>query len=232
MQNGPILLVVLLVVILAILYRRNRNRIREERGAMFNESLSLFDSCRVTQDGTYFPVLEGRYRDHDFKIELILDSIVMRQIPSLWMLVSLRAPVPYRGVVDFLVRPKNTEFYSPTSKLKFDLIIPDNWPQHAVLRTDDPDRLPPKELIDPHMNIFQDLKAKELLVTPNGVRIVYLAKNAVRAHYMVLRQAHFENLSLSPSLVRALMDRTIALYEDLSAGQSPPLTAAEPPDVE
>jgi hypothetical protein len=70
------------------------------------------------------------------------------------------------------------------------------------------------------MEVFEDPKAKELLVTPNGARIVYQADEAVRSYYMLLRQMKFENIMLDADLVRVLMDRVIALYEDLNGAPS------------
>lgn len=75
--------------------------------------------------------------------------------------------------------------------------------------------MPPLDLIAPHMSFFDDPRAKELLITPHGLRLVYQADQAQRAHYLVLRQAAFTDLTLDPARLRDLMDRAIALYEDL-----------------
>lgn len=216
MRYDALALFVLFVLVLWWINRRGRARIKAERGGMFNDCLPLFQSYRVTQDAVYFPVLTGRYRDHEVRLEPIADHIAIRKIPSLWLLATVRGEVPFGGTLDFLVRPQNIEFYSPSSELETRLSIPESWPQHAWLRTDRREALPPLELLTPHMGFFDDPKAKELLITPRGVRLVYQANQSVRAHYMVLRQVHFEDPKLSPDLVRDLLDRAIALYEDLT----------------
>lgn len=205
----------LMVVTLAYIHWRGRQAIRKERGAMFDGCLGLFQSYRVSQDGVYFPVLKGRYRGYEVKIEPVVDHLAVRKLPSLWLLVSVRGNVRYAGVLDFLVRPLNVEFFSPSAALESRLPVPPAWPQNAWLRTDSPEEMPPLERIEPHILFFQDPRAKELLVTPGGVRLVYQAKEGERTYYRVLRHVKFPEAALSPELVRGLMDRAIALYEDL-----------------
>ncbi len=215
MQYGLLSLIAIIICILWIMHRRKRSVLKAERAAMFNDCVDLFEKYRITQDDIYYSVLEGRYNGHDFRLEPIADHIAFRTIPSLWLLVTLRNKIPYQGIFDFLVRPQNVEFYSPSSKLRISIDIPGDWPQHAVLRTNNPDGMPPKERLESHIAFFDDPKAKELLVTPNGVRVVYQARQADRSHYMLLRQVVFENINLSPDLVRELMDRSIAIYRGL-----------------
>ena len=50
-----------------------------------------------------------------------------------------------------------------------------------------------------HLSLFADGRAKELLVTPNGVRFVWLLAEADRARYGVFRQAEFGDAALHPA---------------------------------
>ena len=61
------------------------------------------------------------------------------------------------------------------------------------------------------MAIFDDTRAKELVLSPRGVRLVYQAAQGDRAQYLVLRQAHFQDNKADPALVRSLLDRAIAI---------------------
>ena len=97
-----------------------------------------------------------------------------------------------------------------------DIAIPEGWPQPARLRTDHPEHMPSRELLEPHMDFFHDQKAKELLVTPRGVRLVYQAKQAQRSYYMLLRQAIFEDINIPQDLVKKLLDLAVRIYEDLN----------------
>ncbi|MFO0754546.1 MAG: hypothetical protein U0411_14630 [Thermodesulfovibrionales bacterium] len=215
MNGAAPAVLVIMAAVLVLLHRHGRQEVRRKRGAMFDACIGLFESCRLSRDGIYFPVLEGRYRGYAVRIELIADHIAVRKLPSLWLIVTLRGRVRWGGVLDFLVRPLNVEFFSPAALLDCRLPVPPGWPQDAWLRSDRPEAMPPLESVEPHIRFFEDPKAKELLVTPRGIRLVYQAKEGVRAYYTVLRQVEFAGPPLSPSLLGSLMDRAIALYEDL-----------------
>lgn len=216
MRYDVIALGAFLAVILWYMYRRHRRAVRFERRAMYDDCLELFESYRITQDDVAYPVLSGRYRGHRIKLNPIPDYMAFRKIPSLWLQVTVVADIPYEGTFDFLMRPANVEFYSPSWKLWTVLFPnPPGWPVEATLRTDDRENMPPIDLITPHIDLFDDLKSKELLITPRGVRIVYQADQARRSHYMVLRQLIFENFRLHPILVSKLLDRAIAIRDDL-----------------
>ena len=195
-----------------LIYRRDRARTKSTRAAYFDDCKPLFEDCHVVQEGTDFPILDGRHRGHRFRLEPVVDHMAVRKLPSLWLKVSLIEALPIPGVVDFLARPQNTEFYSPSASLPFSLRIPAEWPQHAALRTDLEDRSLPVALLAPHMHIFSDPKTKELLVTPRGVRIVYQASQGERAYYLVLRQPEFGEPRLPAALALQLLEQAIAVY--------------------
>jgi len=206
-----------------IIYRRARARHVAVRAVYFDDCRSLFDDCRITLQDTDFPVLEGRHGGHRFRLEPIVDHMAVRKLPSLWLKVSLLGELPVPGAVDFLARPQNTEFYSPSASLPHSLRIPAHWPQHAMLRTDIEDPSFPLDLLAPHMHIFDDPRAKELLVTARGVRIVYQASQGQRAYYLVLRQPEFGDPRLPARLARQLLDQAIAVYNSAAtvAGRDP-----------
>lgn len=198
-------------------YRRALARQVAARAAYFDDCRGLFEDCRVEARGTDFPALEGRRGGHRFRLEPVVDQMAVRKLPSLWLKVSVLGDLPVPGVVDFLARPLNTEFFSPSASLPHSLRIPPEWPQHALLRTDIDDPALPLALLVPHMHIFDDPKAKELLVTPRGVRIVYQASQGQRAYYMVLRQPEFGDPRLPPKLALQLLDQAAAVYSSATA---------------
>lgn len=212
-------LVLLAIAGLWLLHRRERRSIKLQRGAFFDDCLDLFSDAHLAQDDVDYPVLQGRYGDHRVRLEPVVDHVVIRKLPSLWLLVTVFGELPIKGTVDFLVRPQNTEFYSPSAGLPESLPIPPGWPQHAHLRTDMSGRSAPVELLTPHMVIFDDPRTKELAVTPRGVRIVYQVGQAERAYYLVLRQARFSELRVDRELARRLLDRAIAVYNSIDSLQ-------------
>ena len=210
------------LIALTWLYRRDRERYRRLRGGFFAASLDLFEQYRVVQDDVDFPVLTGRYRGHEVRLEPIVDHLTMRKLPSLWLQVSLIAPVPYQGIFDLLIRPRGTEFYSPSIDLAHEMRLPPGWPSDAALRSDDPARMPPLAVMAQHRYLFEDQRLKEMLVTPKGVRLVYQVQQAERARYAVLRQIEFLDNTLPPGLARRLLEATIAIRTSLIAEAAPP----------
>jgi hypothetical protein len=211
---------VVAVVVLAQIYRRDRAKLRSLRGAFCAPAYPLFESYRVTQDSVDFPELRGRYRGHDFQIDALVDMVTFRKLPSLWLRVSLLAPVPYRGMLDIMVRAQNVEFYSPANDLPHAIEPPAGWPSGAIVKTDDPDAMPPAAVVDPHIRFFDAPKAKEILVTPKGVRLVYQIDQGTRAEYLVLRSANFASPQVTAEIMTELLDRAIALYQDLAGRKS------------
>lgn len=216
MRYEILALAAVLVAILVLMYRRDRRRLRDSRAAMYEDCAYLFDDVRIVQDDVNFPVLTGRYRGFGIKLEPIADYMAFRKIPSLWLLATVYGDIPWKGAFDFLVRPQNVEFWSPAWQMETQLPLPPGWPEFAIGRSDGRGEPPPIEKLQPHGTLFKDEKAKELLITPKGVRIVYQADQAERAHYMVLRQLVFEHFRLDPGLVVKLLDRAISIHEDLA----------------
>ena len=195
-----------------LIYRHDRTRKKAVRGAYFDDCRFLFEDCRVVQRGTDFPILDGRYRGYRIRLEPVVDHMAVRKLPSLWLMVSLFGEFPVSGTIDFLMRPQNTEFYSPSANLPISLPIPPEYPQHALLRTDIEDWPPVVQLLARHMPIFDDERTKELVVTSRGVRIVYQASEGERAYYMVLRQPEFGEPRLPAPLAQRLLEQVIAVY--------------------
>ena len=208
------------IVALGAMHRRNRAVVRSRRSSVFAPAYDLFDSYQVTQRGTDYPVLTGQYRKRTFQLDAITDTLTFRKLPVLWLRVSLLAPVPGSATLDILVRSQNAEFYSPSNELPYQVRPLVDWPADAIVRTDDERRLPDLSIVDRHMSVFERPATKELLITAKGVRLVHMLDQARRAEYLVLRQAEFENAAVDKELLRDLMDRAIALHNDLTRAEA------------
>lgn len=211
--------VVIAAIVAAILMWRFQHdhvrRVRRERRAMFDAVAPLLEDARLEQQGIDYPSLEGRYRGHDVRLRPLDDHLGYRKLPSLWLVVTVKRTLPVDGVFDFIVRPENLEYYSPSGRLPHALPIPAGWPQHAWLRTDDPDGMPSTARMAPYIADFEDRQLKELVVSARGVRFVYQAKQADRRRYRILRSVMFEDVRIDPALVRRLLDRAIEIGDDL-----------------
>jgi hypothetical protein len=200
--------------------RRELDRLHRERARMFDPCLSLFDPVRTVADGAGFPTLSGRYHGQDVKLRTIVDAVGFRKIPSLWLQVDLESPTGIDGVLDLLVRPQNIEFYSPSADLPETLPLPPAWPSFATLRANKPSLLPALEVLTPHVvSLFTHPQAKELLLTPRGVRILYQLTQGVPAHYLVFRAARFETLDVAPELVTILLQYVKSIHGALSVSK-------------
>jgi hypothetical protein len=204
------------VALLVMLYQRDRRNLQVQRAKLFDLCLDLFQSYRVTQGGPTFPLLSGRYRDHEVRLEPVIDDMAWRKVPVLYLKVTVLKPNPYRAILDLLIRPGGVEVYSPSDELHYHVPLPEGWPENALLCTDDPSSLPPLDLITPHIGIFNDIYMKELVATSRGVRLTRMVWQARRLHYAVLREVKFEELYLEPSIAKTLLDSTISIADALS----------------
>jgi hypothetical protein len=204
-----------LIVLLTLMQRRNRGDLKERRASLFAAAYGILDTYRITQAGIDYPAMQATYRSHAFHVDVVVDTLTFRKLPVLWLRVSLLAPLPGMATFDILVRSQNVEFYSPSAELPHRLEPRPGWPADAMVRTDNQGCLPDLAVLDRHVGMFQEPPVKELLITPKGVRIVRMLEQAKRAEYLVTRQAEFENAQVTAELLRDLMDRTIALHQDL-----------------
>jgi hypothetical protein len=207
------------IALLMVMHRRTRAAVQRRRSALFEPAYELFESYRVTQDGIGYPVLDGQYRSRRFHLDAVVDTLTFRRLPVLWLRASLLDALPGTATLDILVRSQNTEFYSPGNDLPHILPPRPGWPADAIARTDDPQRIPDLAVIDRHMPVFDRPQTKEVLITAKGVRIVHMLDQARRAEYLVLRQAEFEQGTVDKDTLRDLMDRAIALHQDIATRQ-------------
>lgn len=221
MSSTSILITCIIGLIMAVMHIRHRQKVKARRAGMFAECQSLLSDVNITQDDVNFPVLTGNYQGFSVKLEPIADHVGYRKLPSLWLLMTVKADIPYQGIFDFLVRPQNIEFFSPNEHLEYQLKPPEHWPQYASLKTDNIEEMPPIELVDKHIALFEDDKTKELLITQKGVRIVYQANQANQSTYRTLRSLAFDDLSLNPERISHLLNTAIAIHQDLTDTKSP-----------
>jgi hypothetical protein len=139
----------------------------------------------------------------------------MRKIPSLWLHLSVEgAGSETIGTLDMLMRPQNTEFYSPSWSWDGHVAPLPGWPVHAIYRTQG--ETPDMQAIDTHVRqLFADDKAKELLLTPQVVRLTYQAKQAERGEYLLLRSTNFDDSPLSSDTVLVLLERAVGIRQDM-----------------
>lgn len=199
-------------------YLRERERRRQEPLRFYARATPLLENAELQDTGSAgYPRLVGSYHGLPVQVLPVVDTLPTRRLPALWVLVTLQCALPVSARFDLMMRPN-----APTTFSNFDLLpvtiqTPHGFPEYGVLRTDDPQKILSPQVVAPHLDVFEDSRAKELLITPNGVRLVWLLAEANRARYGVFRQADFGEADLDPSVLQNLLDRLLALRQAILA---------------
>jgi hypothetical protein len=206
------------VAALYVMAGRDHAAAMAARAKLLDSVVTLFDAAelRVAADG--FPVLTGRLPDRRrITVELIPDTMVMRRLPQLWLVVTLSEKTKRaRPSFGALARPTGSEFYSrvdelperiePPPGLDGSMLIRGNAPFGAV----DADRA--GEALS---RLFADKRVKEIMVTPKGVRIVRQASQGELGAHLLLRQVRFPLEAVQPELVLAAVEEADAMRHAL-----------------
>ena len=229
---GTLLAGAAMAAALVHLYRRDQRQGAARRARAFEACRGMLDDAELSYEPGDYPGLCGRRDGYAVELKLISENVNIRKLPALWLLVTVRRRLAVGCAFDMLLRAQNTEFYSPHARLAHRLPTPEGWPEHASIRCGDP--LAGHGLIGrlaPHVAFFnEDPRAKELLVGPGGVRLVYLVDEATRSRYLTLRQAVYERDVLDRDQVERLVGHALAVAADLAADRPADHVQVQGPD--
>lgn len=217
---SKILLIAVLLGMAFWLYRKfqyDQQKTKFARLSLFTEVTDLLEHQEVQQDGLGFPVMTGTYQDYEVKLSLIEDSLAVRKVPPLWLTVTIQGKQAIQGSLDLIVRPQNNEFYSPAWQWQGNLQVPSHWPQHSIVKyQDEPVDV---SLIDAEVpKMFADDHMKELLIGPWAVRLTYMAKQAQRGEYLIMRNAIFNAEPIPQAVVEKILKQAIHIRQLLEKG--------------
>lgn len=201
-------------------YGRERQLQEARHNDLLAGCMRLIEDARLIPETAGYARLEGRYRGLPVQVRPIVDTLSVRKLPSLWLLVTMPEPLPVRSTLDLLMRPDAADSFTNFHRLPVRIDTPPDFPARAVLRTDDPAAIPPPELLMEHLDPFFGPRAKELLISPRGLRIVWLADEGDRARYGVFRQAAFSGEPFDPAVLADLLDRLVRLREAILEWQA------------
>ena len=188
---------------------------RLSRLGYFDHCRSLFSGSRLSQCATGFPRLSGRYRNSDADLQAVPDTLTFRKLPALWVLVTLPGPLPVLATFNLMIRPTGVEPFSGFHRLPDQIAIPDGFPGDCAIRTDDPRHLLPEHVLAPHLPLFDNPLIKELVISPKGLRIVFLAEEADRTRYLIFRDAEMGRTPLPPEQITPVLERLQAIKTDI-----------------
>ena len=214
MQAVGFVILAALIYVMFGKYQRDAKRKIIARNSVFDDCKDLLQQAQSSTDKANLPVLRGQYAGYQVALSVVEDTIAWRKLPPLWLLVKVATSFPIQGSLDLIVRPANNEFYSPSWQWDGNLPIPPNWPQHAIIKyLQKPIDM---RLLAHHVpNLFSDEKMKELLIMPDFVRLTYLAKQADRGEYLIMRNAVYNNAPLEKTLVEMLLKQAIVICQTL-----------------
>lgn len=215
MRWDVIVLGAVLAGALAWLARRDQARARAWRAHLFDDCIHRLMRAEVRIDRAGWPVLEGEFDGLPITLSLILDDAGYRKLPVLWLSATLGARLPIDAAFDALAREQGTEFYSPANELPERLALPPDWPMHVSLRADR-HAVVPAALAAAGARFFAGAEAKEIVVSPRGVRLIRLVAEGRRAEYLVLRRSRFDLERIDPALAGAVLGTASALVRSLA----------------
>lgn len=199
-------------------YQRDAKRKIQARSTVFDDCMGLLQQAQISQDKANLPVLQGSYAGYKIALNIVEDTIAWRKLPPLWLLVKVSANKTIIGSLDMIMRPANNEFYSPSWQWDGNLTIPPSWPQHAIIKYQyQPIDMRLLEHIIP--TLFSDLKMKELLIMPELVRLTYMAKQADRGEYLIMRNAVYSEMPIDKTIVESLIKQAIEIRQTLENTQ-------------
>lgn len=196
------------------LARANRDR-KAARAAYFAALKPLFESGETKVQLTGFPRMTGQRGGLAFDLQAVPDTLTFRKLPALWVLVSLPEALPLTATLDLMARPSGQEPFTKFAELAQSLPRPAFLPEGIAIRSDDAAGIPPEALLARHASLFADPMVKELIISPKGLRIVFLAEEADRGRFLIFRDAEMGMTPLAPAKVAPLLDRIAAMRDDL-----------------
>lgn len=196
-----------------------------DRAGYLADCLPLFINPIQAVAETGFARVSGMYRGQMFDIQVVPDSLSVRKLPCLWLLVTLPEPFGQQGTVDVMLRATGLETFSRFSSLPDQIAVPAGFPDMCTIRTDRPDALPLPSVVGQYLTGLDQTRLKELVVAPTGLRVVWLAQEADRGRYLLFRDAEMGATPLSPTILRPLMDGLCNLWSDLQVMSAAKLVA-------
>jgi hypothetical protein len=205
------------LVVLAVAYREIR-RSRAERAArdgLFDAVVWMLSDARVHTGPGRYPVLTGSHGGHPVRADVVVDSLTLRKLPLLWLVVTVSRPVAVDGTVGVLTRPGGTEVFSRNASLAHRVPTPDGFPVPARIATSRAVDVPRRVLAALGERVRDD-RVKEIEAGPAGVRVVYRLAEADQGRYRAGRRVDFGMPTLTPLALAALLTGLDSVAEALT----------------
>jgi hypothetical protein len=194
--------------------RRSRTA-RAVRDGLFDAVLEVLAEAHLHTGVGRYPVLTGRHRGRPVRVEAVIDTLTLRKLPILWVVVTVHRPFGLDSPVDALARPIGTEFFSPNASFHHRLPTSADFPVPARVAAARPTLLAPAAIARIG-ELMRNARVKEVQAGPTGARIVYQLAEAAQGPYRTGRHAAFGAPRLEPCTLAGLLDGLDALGEALT----------------
>lgn len=195
-------------------YRKHYRQVMTARGNLLINSEKVFSVKRHQIDRAGFSSVSGIYKGKNVSLKLEVDNLTPRKLPIMWVHINMKRPAGSTGSLDILVRPQPSDVFSPGWNWQKTVTPLKSWPEHA--RYSSQGEVPPLQAIDKDVRtIFADQHAKELLITPEFVRLTYLVRQADRGHYLLLRTAEFDMQPIDSAKLSTLIRKLEEVQKNL-----------------
>ena len=210
------LAVVALALMVWFQVRQVRRVARDRRNAVARAE-EVLTAIEVSQEGMGYPTIRGWYLGHEVKAELIVDTLTLRQLPRLWLAVTVKRPTEMDIPVDIVLRPLSTDIVSPGGRFRCEHPPPPEWPAHLRIASLHPVSLERLGELEALTAVVHDERTKSVLLAPRGVRIVTeLARGDVASH-RVVRRPNFR-FELDPIRLRRVLDAALDIADEARSG--------------
>lgn len=201
--------------------RKDADQLAHKTEGLFADVIPLFaDVASRHGESAGSWSVTGTYKSNIFQLRSIIDTLATRKLPSLWLQVTLPNPLSVDATVDIMRRPNGPTTFSNFDFLPYSIRTVSAFPEDAVIRSDS-DSAPSRilDVVARNANIFSIPRMKELLVSPNGLRLVLQVSEGDRLRHGVFRQADFGDAKIDAGLVKQAMSALLAIDTDLRENQ-------------
>lgn len=210
-------LAVLFSLVLWWMYRKHHQQVSQSRAALLSDCNKVITISETQFDSAGYAAIKGEFASTPISLRLEVDNLTARKIPVMWLHITMPRQDKNGGSLDVLVRPQINDIYSPSWSWNKVVTPLTGWPQHARFMSKD--KTPDLTLIDDDVrNLFADERTKELVVTPEAVRLTYLIRQADRGHYLLLRSVDFDQSPIDSDQLAALGRQLRHLLGSLEGG--------------
>lgn len=188
---------------------------RAWRAGYFDRARVLLDAPRTRNEPNGFARLTGRLMGAPLDIRAVPDTLTTRKLPALWILATLPEPTPLAHTWHLMLRPRGSETFSAFDRLPHLLLPVPGLPDDCAVRTDAPAGEAPALLVDMVARLGEE-RLKEVILSPKGLRLTWLAEEAPRAAYLIFRDAEMGKTPLDPEALAPVLEALLGLRAALA----------------